>query len=344
MTTIQKKKMQEHKNNFYCEKCDFQSSNKYNYDKHLRTSKHRDTTFCKKYTTILPEPKSSPRQQHSAYKCECGKEYPYRASLYNHKKKCKFVKEDTQSGDIYKKINEINKKRENKKIDKEENDESTEMILKLVEENGEIRSLLYKQFETMQMQMQEQQRIMHNQISELIPRVGNNNTVNKQKLNINIFLNEQCKDALTMEQFIKKIQVTIGDLLVTKDKGLSEGVSNIFIENMNKLSLYERPLHCTDVKREIVYIKSEDIQNDGISQWEKDDENIKLKQILKQVTCMQQQSLDKWIEEHPNWQGNPAEQEEYMLLVKNCTDEFSDKENKIIKKLCTQTRVDVIDS
>ena len=75
----------------------------------------------------------------------------------------------------------------------------------------------------MQTQMYEQQKQMHEQINELIPRVGNNNTINKQKLNINIFLNEQCKDALTMEQFIKKIEVTLGDLLVTKNKGSIRG-------------------------------------------------------------------------------------------------------------------------
>ena len=161
--------------------------------------------------------------------------------------------------------------------------------MKLVEENTEIKSLLFKQFETMQAHMCEQQKQMHEQISELIPRVGNNNTINKNRLNINIFLNEQCKDAITMEEFIKKIEVSLGNLLVTQNKGLSEGVSNIFIENMNKLSVYERPLHCTDVKREIVYIKSEENQNTG--NWERDDSNIRLKNALKQVTHMQQKIL-----------------------------------------------------
>ena len=113
---------------------------------------------------------------------------------------------------------------------------------------------------------------------------------------------------------------------------------------MNKLSLYERPLHCTDVKREIVYIKSEDGQMKGNAQWEKDDANIKLKQALKKVTHMQQQSLEKWVAEHPNWEKNSDEQEEYMLLVKNCTDTLDDKENKVIKKLCNEAHVNVGDN
>ena len=231
--------------------------------------------------------------------------------------------------------NEKNEKNETRDISKD-------LILKLVEENSEIKSLLFKQFETMQTQMQEQQNMMKDQINELIPRIGNNNTINKHKLNINIFLNEQCKDALTLEQFINKIEVTLGNLLVTKNKGLTEGVSNIIIENMNKLSLYERPLHCTDVKRETVYIKSEGLLQDGNAHWEKDEENKKLKQALKKVTHVQQQNLAKWVAEHPNWESNSDEQEEYMILVRNCTDELADqKENKVIKKLCNQMHVNI---
>ena len=332
MTTNSQKKMQKNAKIFNCKICDFQTSNKFNYDKHLLTAKHRNTTKYVENTTLLQENARLGEQ----FICQCGKIYPYRGSLYNHKKKCNFVSGDKLTNKVMDHMTNI--------CSKTPKEESKELILKLVEENTEIRSLLFNQFETMQTQMYEQQKQMHEQINELIPRVGNNNTINKQKLNINIFLNEQCKDALTMEQFIKKIEVTLGDLLVTKNKGLSEGVSNIFIENMNKLSLYERPLHCTDVKREIVYIKSEDGQVKGNAQWERDDANIKLKQALKKVTHMQAQSLEKWVAEHPNWEQNSDEQEEYMKLVKNCTDTLSDKENKVIKKLCNQAHVNIDDN
>jgi hypothetical protein len=332
MTTNSQKKMQKNAKKFYCKYCDFHTSNKFNYDKHLLTAKHQNTTKYVENTIFLQE-NARPGEQ---FICQCGKTYPYRGSLYNHKKKCTFISGDKLTNKVMDHMTNI--------CSKTPKEESKELILKLVEENTEIRSLLFNQFETMQTQMYEQQKQMHEQINELIPRVGNNNTINKQKLNINIFLNEQCKDALTMEQFIKKIEVTLGDLLVTKNKGLSEGVSNIFIENMNKLSLYERPLHCTDVKREIVYIKSEDGQVKGNAQWERDDANIKLKQALKKVTHMQAQSLEKWVAEHPNWEQNSDEQEEYMKLVKNCTDTLSDKENKVIKKLCNQAHVNIDDN
>ena len=232
--------------------------------------------------------------------CDCGKRYKYSSGYYRHKKQCNssiIINNNTNTNDV---DNETTYKN---------------MFLAMVNENKEL----------------------HNQINELIPKIGsNNNNTIKQKLNINIFLNEQCKDALTMNEFIDKIKISLDDLLLTKEKGITEGVSNIFIENMNKLSLYERPMHCTDVKREIVYIKSDDDNNLGPSLWEKDSENKKLKDAINKISCAQRKKLDLWIENHPNWQNNLEEQEEYMALIKNCTDNLQEnkRENKIIKKIC----------
>ena len=205
--------------------------------------------------------------------------------------------------------------------------------------------MMFKQLETMQTQMFEQQKQMHNQISELIPKIGSNNTVtNKHKFNINIFLNEQCKDALTMEQFINKIQVTVDNLELTKDKGLSEGVSNIFIENLKKLSLYERPMHCTDSKRETIYIKYENnINNNTNGKWYKDEEKEKLKHILNKVSHIQRTNIDKWVKEHPNWEDDNNLQKQYMDLIKNCTEDIKDNnnQNKIIRKVCNEINLNI---
>jgi len=179
-----------------------------------------------------------------------------------------------------------------------------------------------------------------NQVTDLIPKVGNNNnnTINnKNKFNINIFLNEECKDAITMNEFIKKIEVSLSNLLTTQNKGISEGVSDIFIENMNKLSLHERPIHCTDVKGEIVYIKSDD---DGEKVgWKLDEDNKELKDALQKISKVQQQNLKKWTDEHPNWEKDPNLQKEYMKLVKNATDNLKEnkREEKVIKKLCNNS-------
>ena len=144
-----------------------------------------------------------------------------------------------------------------------------------------------------------------------------------------------CKDALTINEFIDKIKISLDDLLITKNKGITEGVSNIFIENMNKLSLYERPMHCTDIKRETVYINSKN-DNEGLCQWQKDSENKKLKEAINKIGHVQRKKLDLWIEKHPSWQENIEQQDEYMTLIKNCTDNLQEnkREDKIIKKIC----------
>jgi hypothetical protein len=280
---------------FECKKCDFITSNIKDYNRHLATRKHENTT---KYNAFTPK-------NPTLFPCECGKTYPYRSSLYNHKKNCKFRKNIPENID-YKK-----------------------MFISMIKENKELCTIMTKQNELNDKLITTNTNI-NNQI------IGNNNTINKHKLNINIFLNEQCKDALTMNEFIDKIKITLDNLLITKNKGLTEGVSNIFIENMNKLSLYQRPIHCTDVKRETVYIKY-NVENKG-SNWQQDNENIQLKESLKKISQFQQKNLNKWTEEHPTWMENPELQQEYMKLIKNCTDDLQEnkREEKVIKKLCNK--------
>jgi hypothetical protein len=240
------------------------------------------------------------------WSCICGRSYKYESGYYRHIKSCK------------------------KSVIEEKVDECGEvdyknLFLNMIHENKELRS----------------------QITELIPKVGsnNNNTINnKQRFNINIFLTEECKDALTMTEFIEKIKVTLDNLTVTKEKGLTEGVSNIFIENMNKLSVSERPMHCIDVKREIVYIKSGESSKDG--GWKRDEENKELKNALLKVSKVQQQNLEKWTKEHPKWMESTELQKEYTALVKNCTDDLRENKRgeKAIKKICNKVYLgDVMD-
>ena len=162
-------------------------------------------------------------------------------------------------------------------------------------------------------------------------KIGNNNNNNiNQKFNINVFLNEQRKDALTMEEFINKIEVSLSNLMLTKNR-INEGISNIFIENMNKLSLYERPIHCTDVKRETIYVKSEG-ENGDLPKWEKDENNEKVKGAINKVTHLQHKNINKWTDNNPNWEDKSDLQDEYLQIIKKCTDDIN--ENKVIKKLC----------
>ena len=173
----------------------------------------------------------------------------------------------------------------------------------------------------------------------MIPNMGNNNnnnnnnTINnKNKFNINVFLNEKYKDALSMDEFIEKIEISMKNLLTTKEKGQINGISNIIIENMNKLSLYERPLHCTDKKRETLYVKN--------NEWEKDDNKEHINKALKKVESKQLKNLNVWLETHPNYMNNHIEQEEFAKLMSECGKSVEEGREKIIKNICDNVYIE----
>ena len=282
-------------NKFYCENCNFNTSRKSHYEKHLLTEKHKrlqnnDAVATKK-----------------KYVCDCGREYKYRQGLYNHRKTCK------------------GEKKENIIIQSENKDEMKELVFKLISENQELKNTVLQE-----------NKELRKQISELIPKVGNTiNSHNKQKFNINVFLNEKCKDALSMDEFIDKIEVSMKNLLTTKEKGQVYGISNIIMENMNKLSLYERPLHCTDKKRETLYVKN--------NEWEKDDSKEHINKALKKVESKQLKNLNVWLEQHPNYMNNSLEQEEFAKLMSECGKSIDDGREKIIKKLCDNVYIEKVE-
>jgi len=278
-------KEQKSSNDFCCKNCNYFTSRKSQYERHISTDKHKRLQNNDAGTIL-----------NKKYICECGREYKYRQGLYNHRKTCKGEKKETAI------------------IENEENVDYKSMFFEIIKKNNEFQDLLMKQSQ---------------QISELIPKVGNNNnnTINnKNKFNINVFLNEKCKDALSLDEFIDKIEVSMKNLLTTKEKGQVNGISNIIMENMNKLSLYERPLHCTDKKRETLYIKNDT--------WEKDKDKEKTKSMLKGIQSQQFKSMQKWIKEHPNYMNDDKLKHEYMILVNKCSSSLNDHEKKVLKNVC----------
>jgi hypothetical protein len=282
---------------FSCENCDYSSSNKKDYNRHLMTRKHLLLTSFNDF-----EPKKTP-----TFVCKvCSKLYNSKVGLWYHNKKCNIESEISlnvnSSGIDY-----------------------NSLILNLVNENNELKNAIINE-----------NKEWRKTVIDMIPKVGNinniNNTVNNnQKININVFLNEKCKDAISMDDFIKQIEINVKDLLITKDKGLIEGVSNIFIENMNKLSLYERPMHCTDTKRETLYIK----QND----WIKDNDKTIIKAAVKKIASKQARSVNKWKDENPDFLSIDKKKDEFIKIVQKTTDDVSDKEDKIIKNICKDVHI-----
>jgi len=295
---------------YACEKCDFYSNNKTLFNRHSKTIKHDQSQM---------ETKKHIKTHFSCENCERG--FKTKSGLWKHKKICQFTAKQT-----YDESNESNESNElTELISIEENLDYKGMFMKIINENSEMKTLLVEQ----QKQLGEQQK----QIGELIPRIGNSTI--KQKFNINVFLNEQCKDAITMNKFLDNIKITLEDLFITKQKGITEGVSNIFIKNMNKLSVYERPIHCTDVKRETVYIKSEGEDGES-SQWEKDNEQGKLKKAINDMTYVQSKNLTLYTDENPDWMDKEHKQNEYTAMMMNCMDDIKkdNRQDKVVKKLC----------
>ena len=289
------KKFQKNEKFFCCEICDYTTSRRSQFDRHLSTLKHKNNENTTKNTTNTTHKKK--------HYCECGKEYEHRASLYNHKKRCTYGQE-------------LNPELLVPKVPKI----SSDKLIELINENNEIKNSLIKENQE-----------LRKTITEMIPKIGNNNTTNKTKFNINLFLNEKCKDALSIEQFVEKIEISMHNLVTTRDKGSAEGISNIIMENINKLSLYERPMHCTDLKRETLYIKNQE-------EWTNDKDKTCINDAIERVENKQLKNIQVWLDEHPNWEENGKEQEEYMKLVKNCTNTLEDSGDteKVRRKICNE--------
>ena len=287
--------------NYECIICNFITSNKKYYNRHVLTNKHKRLydMNCDNKT-----PELSPKD----YVCKCGKSYKHMTNLSRHKRSCEFIKK-------------------NEKIENIKNDKIEEDLEKTVENKNELIELLITQNNQLQELLIKQSQEYQKQLIELIPKLGNNNTINSNnKVDINIFLNEKCKDAMSMDEFIKKIDVSLSNLLLTKDKGLAEGISQIFLENIKKLSLHERPLHCTDIKRETLYIKNDT--------WEKDENKMYIKDAIKKVSIKQSKSINTFTNSKPNYLTNEKDKEEFISIVKSITDPIDDKQEKVIKHLC----------
>jgi hypothetical protein len=275
--------------NFCCSNCQFITSNKKDYVRHLSTQKHKnrenDTNRIQK----------NPKKPQTQYECAiCNKTYKYPSGLYRHKKKC---------------LDHENNTNLNSQLML-----SKELILEVVK------------------QQQNQIKELTNTIKELIPKVGTNITTTNQKFNIQVFLNEKCKDAINMSDFIKSIEVSLQQLDYIKHNGLVNGLSNVIIENMNKLGLYQRPIHCTDLKRESLYIKDDD-------NWEKDTNKEKIKRVIKDVSTKQFYALSKWTKENPDFQNNENKQNYYTHTLVAIANNKQHNDDKIIKKLCTSSYI-----
>jgi len=295
-----------------CSYCNFTCNKKSHYDRHLDTKKHLFNVGYIK-TTAYKE---------LLYECiKCKKNYSNYKSFYSHKIKCK--NEITLPETI---------QRDNKIEDTTNSSNYIEIINKLLVDNQELRTFVVGQ-------SQEMMKIMSEQNSKLIEmsksNITNNNTINaninNHKFNINVFLNDHCKDAMNFPDFIESIDITHADLENNAQLGFVNGISKIILDNLKQLSIYERPIHCTDVKRETMYIKYDD-------RWNKEDNLDKLNSAIRDVSYKSISTLNQWKEANPEYQDINSDFSNKCMVISQNTlagynrDSYYPKVIKLISK------------
>ena len=293
---------------FKCEICDYCTSKNNEYTKHISTRKHQNRTNLNEKSLKISE----------IFSCKnCNKIYKARNSLWYHEQKCK------QNNEPDAKVEYVDNNKESlKRIDSNYDKEFVMMIMK---QNQEI----IKQNSELQQQM-----------IEVIKNGTHNNTNSHNKtFNLQFFLNETCKNAMNIMDFIESIQLQLSDLEKVGEIGYVDGISNIIVKNLKALDVTQRPLHCTDKKRETLYLKDE-------NKWEKQGEdNSKLKNVIKQVTNKNIRMIPKYKEKHPDCtQSVSKHSDEYNKIILESMggpgDDQNEKELKIIKNISKEVIVE----
>jgi hypothetical protein len=236
------------------------------------------------------------------YKCSyCSKEYSARTSLWYHNRKCK----EPSVADIFANNN---------------TQQITELMLKMIEQNKDLTDKIVE--------------LAKNSSTNY----NNTNNVNSHnKFNLNVFLNEQCKDAINISDFVNSLVVNIHDLEETAQLGYTEGISKIFLDGLLNMNTHSRPIHCSDSKREILYIKDQD-------KWEKDNEtNDKITKAIKSVAHKNMKVIPEWVKQHPDYNdSNSKTNDKYLKIVMNSMSGSTEEEqkrnmNKIISNIAKET-------
>jgi len=290
---------------YYCEICDYGTCKKSNFNNHCESNKHIFNKLETNSTDIKPFLSSK------KYHCDvCNKNYTDRSGLWKHKKICIYKKEKNDDNNYYEGINIKDK---------------DALVLHLLKQNGDL----------------------HNKIIEMSCKsniINNNNNSNSHNttnnaFNLNFFLNETCKDAMNISDFVSSIKMSLDDLENTGRQGYIEGISSIIIKNLNKLGQIDRPLHCGDNKREIIYIKD---NNEWIK--ESDDKPI-LTRAIKSIANQNIKQIKTWRDKHTNCTDSESNKNNlYLKIVSNSmnglTKEEGDKNiSKIISNVAKKVTI-----
>jgi hypothetical protein len=298
-------------NCFECVKCNYITHNKYDYKKHCQTMKHKQEINIDDFSIDM---ENYPPKK---FVCSnCNKNYKDNSGLWKHKKNCKQNLDD----DL---ISSTNSQNLSSQI-------TPELILSVLEQNKELTNLVVEQNKT----------IMELAKNGQGNTIANNNINSHNKtFNLQFFLNETCKDAMNITDFVDSLKLQLSDLENVGKVGFVEGISSIIVKNLKALDVHKRPVHCADKKREIIYIKDED-------KWEKEDEKKnKMRKVIKKVAFKNQNLLKKFKEEHPGCNFSESKySDQYSKIVIEAMgghgDNDAEKEDKIIQKIAKEIVID----
>ena len=300
-------KTPENATKFFCINCDFKCCKESDFNRHNTTRKH----IIRTNPNAILTKKSAEKN----FTCNCGKNYKHMSSLCNHKKNCNVQEVFPNAIPI---------------------DMSYNIILEIVKQNQEFKELIFEQ--NKQLVEQNKKLIELAEQGKTINNTTNNNNTNN--FNLQFFLNETCKDALNLTDFVEQIKLQLSDLDMIGRVGYVEGITKIFLRNLKDIDVCKRPIHCSDLKRETLYVKDKDA-------WEKENnENIKIKRAIKEVEHKNIKQLPQWREENPTSDDTDTKKHmEYQNILLEAmggsTMENDDKKReKIIRNIAKEVIID----
>ena len=302
---------------FYCKICDYKCFKKQFWVQHSNTQKHKNA--CGNNVAK----NGNHLETTCKFVCECGKHYEDRTGLWKHKKKCDFKNSDSSNNDT----NDTNNH------DANDTNSKDELIQYLINENKEFKNLILEVCKNVQ---------GTNNINNMNNNVTHTNSHNKS-FNLQFFLNETCKDAMNMSDFIDSVKLQLSDLESVGKLGFVDGISNIIIKNLEALDVVKRPVHCSDSKRETMYIKEHD-------KWEKDDTEMKqMKELVRNVRDKNISLIATWRDLYPECvKSNSRKTSQFNEI---CMEAFGgetggekgtkqEKEDKIISRIAKSVVID----
>ncbi len=314
---MEKRKSQKIAKIYECVNCNYVTSNKYDYNKHILTRKH------------MLEMTGNERKTENRICNNCNKTFKSDSGLWKHAKKC--------IGNSNNKLQED----ENTNLSDVSNMITPELVMTLLKQNQEFKQLLIEQQQENQKQQEENQKLQ-TQLLEVVKEgktVNSHNTTtnSNNKFNLNFFLNEQCKDAMNIADFVNNMVLTVEDLKKTGELGYIDGITKIFTDKLREMDTYNRPMHCTDLKRETLYIKNSD-------EWAKDTEDKdKIKRAIECVANKNLNNLDTWKEENPGHEVmDSKEDKEFVQIMTNSLGGMGSQREKNKQKIIKNVLKEVI--